>query len=333
MLTNTRRTSDGFAWLNDGLDPRTIRVRGWSDQPEVGALSFFAPNFALSAPRPWLVGEETTELAEVARPLPQLKSRQKPSDLAFHKLHAEIIRRIQEDGFKKVVPLIYEEFEFSAPLTYQMFASALTPGPNEYSYGFDFSEEGLCGVTPELLFQVKEGILTTMALAGTGAVNGPSLLENPKERTEHQLVIDHIESELKDLGAVEIQPTVERSYRRLKHLFTPIEVRLNREVEFGELVLRLHPTAALGGWPRKGALKWLEQQDFHALRRRFGAPFGFQSENEMRCVVAIRALQWTGNKALMCAGCGIVEQSLAANEWNELQLKLAAIRGGLGFEL
>lgn len=333
MLTNTRRTSNGLAWLNDGLDGRALRAEAWSDRPLSGVLSFFAPDFALANPRPWLVGKEIPFAVPENQPLPQLKYRKQPSDLAFYQLHQDIINRIQHDGFKKVVPLIREELEFTSPLAHQMFSSAFQPGQSEFAYGFEFSNEGLCGVTPELLFQVKEGVLTTMALAGTGAVNGPSLLEIPKERHEHQLVIDHIYSELKDLGTIDVHATIELSYRRLKHLYTPIEVRLNREVEFTDLVARLHPTPALGGWPRKNALQWLEQQDFHALRRRFGAPFGFQAKNEMRCVVAIRGLQWTGNKALMCAGCGVVEKSLAANEWNELQLKLAAIRGGLGLEL
>ena len=51
-----------------------------------------------------------------------------------------------------------------------MFAQAISPERDgKFSYGFEFGGEGMCGVTPELLFSVKDGVLKTMALAGTGA--------------------------------------------------------------------------------------------------------------------------------------------------------------------
>jgi menaquinone-specific isochorismate synthase len=210
--------------------------------------------------------------------------------------------------------------------------------PGQISYGFEFEGEGMCGITPEVLFRVREGSLETMALAGTAALGAPSLLDDPKERREHQLVIENLTTELAAWGHVETGPTAERDFGRLKHLHTPIRVRLSRSPEFETLCDILHPTAALGGWPRKPAWQWLSEQPFHRSRRRFGAPFGFvrhdDHEGEERfCVVAIRGLQWQGREAQIHAGCGVVEGSVAEREWQELALKREAIHRNLGISI
>ena len=110
------------------------------------------------------------------------------------------------------------------------------------------------------------------------------------------------------------------------------ECKLNKTPDFMELVVRLHPTAALGGWPRRPAVEWLEQQKFHlrpggVLARPLALCAGLE---EMSCVVAIRGLQWRGECAQLSAGCGVVEGSQALREWKELALKRRATCASLG---
>ncbi len=333
MLEQARDPHFGTAWMRDSNGARALRVRDWSSEPSPRGLSFFAPDFGLGQARPWLTGE-ALEWAPVEAALPRLVEYVEPSSASFARLHEEILTRIARGEFSKVVPVVSEKLEFAEALHVEMFARLWREDfPNQFAYGFEFQNEGLCGVTPELLFSVRGGELTTMALAGTGPAGGPSLLEDSKERLEHQLVIDHIVSELRPLGAAETGATIERSFGLLKHLYTPIHLRLKHPVPFMELVVKLHPTAALGGWPRLAAVEWLEKQEFHVARQRFGAPFGFNSDEEMRCVVAIRGLQWQGTRAILAAGCGVVQESQALREWNELALKRRAVRGFLGIEI
>lgn len=330
MLADIARFRAQSAWFNDGVERRALRVQKLSSVPEQSKLSFYAPDFARTFPEPWLVGDELEWPALEPQPLPQVILRQTPERVEFEKLCHTILTRIRNGDFQKVVPMISEVWEFSTELSPPMFAMAFTPSKNEFSYGFHFRGEGMVGVTPEILFSVKEGRLETMALAGTGAAEGPSLLEIPKERDEHLLVIENLHSHLRAFGKVDVGETQERAFRRIKHLFTPIRVALDRKVQFAELVATLHPTAALGGWPREAAWSWLAQQDFHTRRLRFGAPFGYQRNGEMVCAVAIRGLQWSGRKALLSAGCGVVAQSEPRKEWDELLLKLSALKTNLG---
>jgi menaquinone-specific isochorismate synthase len=333
MLEDTLAAVENFAWLGDHGRGYALRVREWASEYDPDKLSFFAPDFALESSRPWLVGEEIPwpSLALLSsRPLPPIRRRSEPSAADFSRLHEEILARIARGEFAKVVPIVCEEIEFEKPLAATMFPRVLSDHPGQFSYGFEFQGEGLCGVTPELLFDVQGDRLQTMALAGTARADGPSLLQDAKECREHDLVIQHIAGELKAFGETQIGATVERTYGELKHLYTPISAKLSRPTRFMELLVRLHPTAALGGWPRKPAIEWLQRQSFHFTRRRFGAPFGYQHRDRMMCVVAIRGWQWQGACATVASGCGVVEGSEALREWKELALKREVIYRHMG---
>ncbi len=327
-----------MAWLGRGGGPQRevvgFRFDHLASEPIKGRLNFFAPDFALRARTPWCVGEVVDMEEFEAESPPDLPTRlavHPPSQLVFNQLHTEILRLLQQGDVQKLVPIVTEAIEYSAPLSLAMFTSLLQDRwPGQFTYGLQIDDEGMCGVSPEVLFQVRDGVVETMALAGTGRLDSGSLLEDPKEMLEHNLVIENLLVELRDYGTVDIGHTVERPYGSLKHLFTPMRVHLDRPVGFSELCERLHPTAALGGWPRTRARQWLEEQSFHDSRRRFGAPFGYLRDEEMFCVVAIRGVQWQGRRAQIGTGCGVVAGSQAESEWRELNLKRAAIYELLG---
>lgn len=333
MLEEALRAQNNLAWLRDSRERRALAAQRWSAAPSVGQLSFFAPDFALTAAEPWLTGEEIPWPQAYPARVPGLLQRIEPSAARFDRLLEDILNRIDAQEFEKVVPIVSEELEYGGALRPAMFPCAFEAHEHQFSYGFALGSEGLVGITPELLFSVEDGVLQTMALAGTGPSDGPSLLGDPKERREHQLVIDHIAAELFTWGAVDVGETVERAYGPLKHLYTPLRLSLNKQPSFIEMVRCLHPTAALGGWPRKPAVEWLERQEFHSGRRRFGAPFGLQDGERMRCVVAIRCLQWEGARATLSAGCGVVVGSQPRREWRELALKRRSVYRNLGLEL
>lgn len=321
-----------LAWLRDANQKTAIIAKAWRPEPAPSGISFYAPRFyRQDSQTPWLWGERAEWPTATGAALPQVVRRTSPDPRSFEIVHAEILNGIREQRFSKVVPFVGEEIEFSRTLDWNMYPAALgDPGP-QFAYGFQTGAEGMCGITPELLFRVEDGVLYTMALAGTGALGGPSLLENPKEMLEHRIVIDHIVSALEGLGKLSIDSTREQDYPFLKHLLTPIRVELESAPVFLDLVTRLHPTAALGGQPRLAAMDFLRVRG--GERFRFGAPFGYVDGGKMVCVVAIRSLQWSGAKAHLMSGCGVVEGSQADREWSELALKRRSTARQLGLEL
>jgi menaquinone-specific isochorismate synthase len=58
-------------------------------------------------------------------------------------------------------------------------------------------------------------------------------------------------------------------------------------------------------------------------RNAYSAPVGIISKNITDLAVGLRAGSFTANKLILHTGCGIVENSIASEEWNETENKLA----------
>jgi isochorismate synthase EntC len=200
---------------------------------------------------------------------------------------------------------------------------------NTFVYGQWDEHAGFLGFTPELLLQMKNDTeLHTMALAGTVSLEvykkNPDLLFSEKNKYEHQLVVEDIVNCLNPFGKVTVQPLEALSLDTLVHLYTPISVELNEAYTFENYVQALHPTPALGISPRSQAplLKFWRFKEGS-----FGAPFAVSdSEQNIECVVGIRNLSWNKNKYTIRCGCGVVKDSQLEDEWNELLLKIEAVK-------
>jgi len=203
-----------------------------------------------------------------------------------------------------------------------------------FLYGYWDQDEGMLGVSPEILMNIQEGKLSTMACAGT-CRNDQDLsefLNNPKERNEHQLVIDGIQESLSPFGTVQLGDLRAVSFSHLSHLITPIEVNLEGDYQLDPLVQALHPTPALGAYPKKQGTGWLRKYDKMIPRCRYGAPVGVIRDGgkQVQMYVGIRNIQWKGDEVRIGVGCGIVAESNMDQEWEEIQAKLHMTKEMLG---
>lgn len=219
--------------------------------------------------------------------------------------------------------------------------TALREGKSASLYGIWNGTDGLIGCSPERLceYDGETRILTAEAVAGTTPLKGyepGALFNDSKAVQEHSLVIDDLVDRLSDLGKVEIGSTREYQVPGLVHLKAPLRVAVGeKEISLNEVVRRLHPTAALGVYPRNEAGRaWLRDADRCLPRWRFGAPFGIsQASNQQSgtevsfsCLVSIRNVQWRGQDVRINAGCGVVESSQLEGEWQECLAKIQSIR-------
>lgn len=200
--------------------------------------------------------------------------------------------------------------------------------------------QSFVGATPEVLVSVRDRSLETVAMAGTRPHNAAkptdaslvsALLSSEKDRHEHQLVIHAIQGALESVTStlnVDPEPTVVRLPDVL-HLRTAITGELRNGAGVLDLVERLHPTPAVGGLPRKPALDWLERNE-GLDRGWYAGPIGWMSRGgDGTFVVAIRSALVDANTADAYAGCGLVDRSDAATEWEECSSKLQAVQMGL----
>jgi len=247
-----------------------------------------------------------------------------PEFAEFEKYFVQFQEQVRTTDLKKIVPVVFSTSNgsFSFIERYQSLIHLLESHESLFAYGYWNPEGGILGASPELLFKKNQDELTTMALAGTGSASGPSLLEDAKERYEHQLVIEDIQKKLSDCHLV-WESTQEWKVGVLKHLKT--SAKGSTQINGLDMVKRLHPTAALGVMPSHYGLKKVSEFCDLNLRKYFGAPFGIQwmnSKNSLEFfIVALRNVQWNQHQTYLGSGCGLVKDSQLEKEWKELKLK------------
>lgn len=210
-------------------------------------------------------------------------------------------------------------------------------------YVFAFGQPGLCflGASPERLVKLERGIVSAGSLAGSAARGrtfeedqalGRAMLASDKERNEHDLVTRGLMEDLQAAGVEVIGgsglPTVTK-VRNVQHLVTRIEGRAPSSLTVLDLAGRLHPTPAVGGYPREAALRAIARlEDFE--RGWYAGPVGWADRHgEGEFAVAIRSALVQGSRAWLYAGCGIVADSDPEREFAESELKLRPMREAL----
>ncbi len=197
-----------------------------------------------------------------------------------------------------------------------------------YPYGEWHGTEGFMGASPEVFFDLDQLELTTMALAGTSGkdVDPEQFLNDSKERREHQFVVDDLSEQLGDVGKVCVQETGVVQFPMLNHLQTKISVRLFKKISSDELIKKLHPTPALGIYPRTTYFKKFSQFPNQSQRDFFGAPWGFENSSRTFLLVAIRKWDWSGKDVQIFAGCGVVQESILEKEFAEILKKIDSVK-------
>lgn len=198
------------------------------------------------------------------------------------------------------------------------------------------------GASPERLVRLREARLETAALAGSTARGASAaedealaraLLQSPKERQEHALVVRMLRETLAPVcRGLEIAPEPRLlRLRNVQHLHTPIHGVVDG-VMLPQLVARLHPTPALGGWPRERALAFIRRWEGGSRGWYGGAVGWFDHRGDGEMAVAIRSGLLRGAEAWLFAGCGVVAGSDPEREWRETALKLQPLAAALGVE-
>jgi isochorismate synthase EntC len=245
------------------------------------------------------------------------------------------IKELMARGLKKAVPFAYTQS--SSPMTQEKLSFYIRRGLSAlktrkcHLYGYWNSQKGLLGMTPEQLFEYHSSaplIVQTMALAGTcqSKQMQAKLMQNHKEQKEHQLVIEGIKDSLSTLGEIKIEKTEVLELTTLKHIKTAIKIKLFNEFNFDSLVSCLHPTPALGAFPKEKGSEWLNSFHCNQPAGYFGGPIGLKHSGHQICLVGIRNFQWNETGMRIYAGCGIIDSSVLESEWNEVLLKIEAIK-------
>ncbi len=213
--------------------------------------------------------------------------------------------------------------------------------PSCFVFAIGRGRQCFMGATPERLVRLREGMVSTMCLAGSiarGATEdedrrlGEALLTSEKDRAEHAVVVRTLRGTLgelcEDLAPVDTPVLLKVS--NIQHLLTTMVGRVAGDRTILDLVERLHPTPASGGAPRETALRLIRERE-RLDRGWYAGPVGWlDGRGEGEFAVALRSALVRDAQAFLFAGCGIVADSDPQSEFEESRWKLRPMLAALG---
>jgi isochorismate synthase len=192
------------------------------------------------------------------------------------------------------------------------------------------------GASPELLIRRSGSFAFAQPMAGSvarGASDAEDerlardLVASSKDADEHRLVSRFVVDALEPyaMGVAAHGPEVVR-FTNIQHLATSVETELRAPAADAlTLAAALHPTPAVGGWPRERADALIDELEAMDRGWYAGAVGWIEGRGDGEFAVALRCgLLWEDG-ARLYAGVGVMPDSDPARELEENELKFKAL--------
>ena len=291
---------------------------------------------------------------ELARPAPSTVAvARTPRDIALRQRtpredYLEAVRCGKEavvdgDVFQVVVS---QRFEMDCPVdALDVYRCLRATNPSPYLYLFRGIEPGpdgqridIVGSSPEALVKVEEGRVLSHPIAGTRPRGrkpeedhdlAEDLLGDPKERSEHLMLVDLARNDLSRVcnpGTVAVVDfmSVER-YSHVMHLVSTVTGDQRRGMSAVDVFRSAFPAGTLSGAPKPRAMELID--GLEPVRRGvYGGVVGyFDFAGNLDLAIAIRTAVLKDGLAHVQAGAGIVYESSPEREDQECHDKAAAV--------
>jgi len=192
------------------------------------------------------------------------------------------------------------------------------------------------GASPELLVRRSGLRAFSQPMAGSvarGATEAEDerlareLEDSAKDAVEHRIVSEFVVDALRPFSqSVSARPPEVVRFTNIQHLATFVSAELvDPPADALQLAAALHPTPAVGGWPREAAEALIDELE--AMERGWyaGAVGWIDSHGDGEFAVALRCgLLWEDG-ARLYAGVGVMPDSDPARELEETELKFKAL--------
>ncbi len=236
-----------------------------------------------------------------------------------------------------------------SPLSLYRALRALNPSP--YMYYYHFGDFHVVGASPEILVRQEqvelngktEQKITIRPLAGTrprGAsqaldkVAEAELINDPKERAEHVMLIDLARNDIgriAQVGSVQVTEafSVER-YSHVMHIVSNVEGLLvsgpnGQPLGSMDVLKATFPAGTLTGAPKVHAMELIDQLE-PTKRGLYGGACGYLSyAGDMDVAIAIRTGIIKDQTLYVQAAAGVVADSVPELEWRETEAKARAL--------
>ena len=260
-----------------------------------------------------------------------------PDKPQWIKMIEAAVESCSDNIFKKIVLARITELRFQHKLDISsVFSRLYQSSSNCFHFCLKLSDDtAFMGATPERLYFRNKDELKCEAIAGTtkrsldpelDIKRGEELLASAKNIKEHQYVIDSILEAFDNLKIDTSKLNTNNvglvKLKRIQHLIKRFNCRLDESVTDFDLVDNLHPTAAVGGYPKQDIRTHI--YDFENFDRGwYAAPIGWISKESAEFAVAIRSGLVSNDRLHLYSGAGIIADSQPELEWDEIETKIS----------
>ena len=218
-----------------------------------------------------------------------------------------------------------------------LYRSLRRINPSPFLYYLDLPGFALIGSSPEILVRLRNGEVTIRPIAGTrprgktvseDAANRESLLADPKERSEHLMLLDLGRN---DVGRVAQAGTVTVTdsytvefYSHVMHIVSNVVGRLDPKKDALDALFAGFPAGTVYGAPKVRACEIIAELEPETRGAYAGGVGYFSPDGNMDSCIVLRTSVLKDGVMHVQAGAGIVADSEPAYEQRECEAKAGA---------
>lgn len=273
-------------------------------------------------------------------PEPTIRDRSEPGE--FEAMVEFAKAAIRDGEVFQLVPSQRFDIETNASAL-DVYRVLRTVNPSPYMYYFELQDDAgrefaVVGASPESLATVRDGQVSTFPIAGSRARGATpeedkrleeELLADPKERSEHVMLVDLARN---DLGKVCVPDSVEvlefmkvNRYSHIMHICSTVAGTLDEAAGAIDVFAATFPAGTLSGAPKARAIALIDEIE-PARRAFYGGAVGYLDfAGNMDLAIAIRTALLQDGTAYVQAGAGVVADSVPAKEQQETRDKAQAL--------
>jgi len=286
--------------------------------------------------------------------LEQLISSRDFAEYSFQKEGA-IHSNINDEDFKDLVQICKEHCargdvfqivpskRFSQKFTgddFNVYRALRSINPSPYLFYFDYGTFKIFGSSPEAQLIINEQSAEIHPIAGTfkrtgndeeDALLARKLIEDPKENSEHVMLVDLARNDLSRHGTDVTVATYKeiQFFSHVIHLVSKVTATIKNPENNLQIVADTFPAGTLSGAPKHMAMQLLEKYE-NRSREFYGGAIGFMDFiGNFNHAIIIRSFVSKDHCLHFQAGAGIVSESDPENELKEVYNKLGALKKAL----
>jgi len=234
-----------------------------------------------------------------------------------------------------------ESFQVSGE-SFLLYLELKKINPSPHMFYLRFGKRVVLGASPELLFRLRQKEMESFPLAGTtrrgnslkeDQALAQSLLMNPKEIAEHNMLIDLHRNDVgrvAKFGTVKVRRRFDiKKFSHVQHISSEVVGILRNEEDMFSGLAYSFPAGTLSGAPKIESMKIIDRIEISPRGPYGGAVGVFGWNGDCTFAIPIRSFFISNSIGFVRASGGIVLDSQPESEYEEIQNKMASVKKAL----